>query len=64
MREVEPHDPVAGLEQRQKDGLVRLRAGMRLHVREGRPEERPRPVDRERLDDVDMGAAAVVALPG
>jgi hypothetical protein len=37
---------------------------MRLHVGELRAEQLLRPLDRERLDDVDELAAAVVALAG
>jgi hypothetical protein len=39
-REVEAHEGVARLEQRQEHGLVRLRAGVRLHVGEAAAEQR------------------------
>ena len=53
---------VAGLEQAQVDGHVRLGARVRLDVRVLGAEERLRAVDRELLDPVDELAAAVVAL--
>ena len=62
VRQAHAEDRVAGLERGEEDGLVRLRAGMRLHVREIGVEELLRPVDRELLDDVDVLAAAVIAL--
>ena len=54
---------VARLEQPVVDGHVRLRPGMRLHVRVLRAEECLRAVDRELLDLVDELAATVVAAP-
>ena len=59
--EVHAQDRVAGLEHRQVDGHVRLRAGVRLHVGVLGAEQRLRAVDGQRLDDVDVLAAAVVA---
>ncbi len=53
---------VAGLERREVDGHVRLRAGVRLDVRMLRPEEALRPLDGQGLDLVDHLAAAVVPL--
>ena len=64
MRQREAHDRVAGLEQRVVDGGVGLRAGVRLDVGVLGAEERLRAVDRELLGDVDVLAAAVVALAG
>ena len=64
VREVHAHDGIAGLEQREKDRHVRLRAGVRLDVRVGRAEELLRAVDSELLDDVDELAAAVITLAG
>ena len=61
VRELEREDRVARLEAREVDGHVRLRAGMRLHVRVLRAEERLRAVDRELLELVHDLAAAVVA---
>ena len=55
---------VAGIAERVVDGRVRLRAGVRLHVHVLGPEESARPLDRKRLEDVDVLAAAVVALAG
>ena len=60
--EVEAHKGVAGLQQRQEHRLVHLAAGVRLHVGEARAEEFLRPLDRQRLGDVDELAAAIVAL--
>ena len=56
------HDRVAGLQQRVVDGGVGLRAGVRLDVGVLGAEQRLGAVDRELLDDVDVLAAAVVAL--
>ena len=64
---VEGHaeDGVAGREQGQLDRTVGLGAGMRLHVGEAAVEQALGAVDRELLGDVDMLAAAIVALgPG
>ena len=55
---------VAGLQQRQHDGLVRLAARMRLHIGEGAVEQPLGAIDGELLDDVDILAAAVIALAG
>ena len=62
MRELHAEDRVARLEQRHVDGVVRLCAGVRLHVRVLGAEERLGAIDRELLRDVDPLAAAVVAL--
>src|SRR5581483_5898192 len=59
--EVEAHEGVAGLQQRQEYRLVHLAAGVRLHIGEGRAEQLFRPFDRQRLGDVNPFAAAVVA---
>ena len=53
---------VARREQREIDRRVRLRAGVRLHVRVRRAEQFLRALDRERLGDVHVLAAAVIAL--
>ena len=53
---------VAGLQHRGVDRHVRLRAGVRLHVRVLGAEQLLRAVDRELLDLVDDLAPAVVAL--
>ena len=60
--EVEAHEGVARLKQRQKHRLVHLAAGVRLHVGELRAEELLRALDRQRLGDVHELAAAVIAL--
>ena len=53
---------VARLGQREEDGLVRLRAGMGLDVGEGAIEQALGAIDGQLLDDVDILAAAVIAL--
>ena len=60
----EPEDPVAGLGDRVQHRRVRGRARVRLHVREVGAEQALGPLDREVLGDVDLLAAAVVALAG
>ena len=62
--EVHAHDRVAGLEHREVDGHVGLRAGVRLDVGVVGAEQLARAVAREVLDDVDLLAPAVVALAG
>ena len=64
VRELHPEDRVARVAQRHVDGVVRLRAGVRLDVRVVGAEQRLGAVDRELLGDVDPLAAAVVALAG
>ena len=64
MVEAEREHGVAGLEEAEVDGHVRLGARMRLDVRVVGAEERLRPVDRELLELVDDLAAAVVAAAG
>ena len=64
VRQREAHHRVARVEQRVVDGGVRLGAGVRLHVGVVGAEQRLRAIDRELLDDVDVLAAAVVALAG
>jgi hypothetical protein len=64
VRQGEAHHRVARLQERVVDGGVGLRAGMRLDVGVVGAEDLLGPVDRELLDDVDVLAAAVVALPG
>ena len=56
-------DRVAGGQQCQKDGLVRLGAGMRLDIGKGAAEEPLGAVDRQALGQIDELAAAVVATP-
>ena len=64
VRQVHRQDRVAGLQQREVDGHVGLRAGVRLDVGVLAAEELLRPLDRERLGDVDILAAAIIALAG
>ncbi len=63
-RQRHAHDRVARRGQRQVDGEVRRGAGVGLHVGVLHPEQRLRPVDRDRLDLVDELLALVVAPPG
>ena len=58
------HDGVARFQHRKEHALVRLRAGVRLHVGGFGAEQLLEAVDRQLLDDVDVFAAAVVALAG
>ena len=60
--EIEAHEGIAGLQQRQKHRLVHLAAGVRLHVGELRAEQFLGAIDRERLGDVDPFAAAIIAI--
>ena len=62
MVEREAEDRVAGLEQRLEDGVVGLRAGVRLDVGVLGAEELLRAVDREVLGDVDLFAPPVIPL--
>ena len=61
---VEAHaqNGVARLDERRIGSVVGLSAGMRLHVGELRAEKLLGALDRQVLDDVDLLAAAVVAL--
>ncbi len=63
---VEAHaeDRVARLQQREIDGGIGLRTGVRLHVGVVGAEQLLRALDRQTLGDVDELAAAVVALAG
>ena len=56
------HDGVARLQEAEEDGLVRLRAGARLHVGVLGAEQLLHPIERQPLDGVDLLAPAVVAL--
>ena len=62
--EVEPHERVAGLHQREEHRLVGLAAGIGLHVGELALEQLAGALDGERLGDVDELAAAVIAPAG
>ena len=59
--EVETHECVARLHQRQEHALVGLAARVRLNVGEAAVEQLAGPLDRELFGDVDELAAAVVA---
>jgi hypothetical protein len=52
------------LEQRDKHGLIGLRAGMRLHIGEATPEQSFGALDRERLGDIDKFASAIISAAG
>ncbi len=60
--EIETHEGIARLQQREKHGLIGLAAGIRLHIGEFAIEQTADALDREVLDDVDELAAAVIAL--
>ena len=60
--EIETHEGVARLQQREEHGLVGLRAGIGLHIGEAAAKQLFRPLDGEILGDVDILAAAVIAL--
>jgi len=62
--EIEPHDPVARIEQREQDSDVGVRARMGLHIGMGRAEQPTGPADGELLDPIDRLAAAIVAAAG
>ena len=62
MIETHAENGVARLHQCEIGRRVRLRAGMRLHVGIVGAEELLRPIDGELLGDIDVLAAAVVAL--
>ena len=64
VREVHAEHGVAGLQRREIDRHVGLRAGVRLHVGVVGAEERLGARDGQRLDHVHELAAAVVALAG
>ena len=60
----EAEEGVARLHQHEVDRRVGLRAGVRLHVHKFRTEQRFQSLDGERLRDVNILAAAVVAATG
>ena len=62
--EIQPHENVARLQQGKEHRLVRLRAGMGLHIGETAFEQPAHPLDREGFGDVDIFAAAIIAPPG
>ena len=62
--EAHADDGVARLDERQHDRLVRLRAGMGLHIGEAAVEQPLGAVDRQLLDNIDVLAAAIIAAPG
>ena len=60
--ELQPHRRVARRKQGKIGRDIRLCAGVRLHIRVVRAEQRLGPLDRELLHDINELAAAVVAL--
>ncbi len=62
MRQVEPQNCVAGLQDSGVSLHIRLRSCMRLHVGILRAKELPGAVARQILDDIGELAATVVAL--
>ncbi len=60
--QVEAHEGVARLQQRQEHGLVHLRTGIRLDVGEVDAEQLLGAFDRQFFGDIDELAAAVIAL--
>ena len=60
-RQRHAEDRVAGLQQREEDRLIRLGAGMRLHIRETTAEQLLGALDREAFGDIDEIAATVIA---
>ena len=60
--EVEAHEGVAGLQQRQEHRLVHLAAGIRLDVGEIAAEQLLGALDGQLFGDIDELAAAIVAL--
>ncbi len=60
--EIEAHEHVAGLQEREKHRLIHLAAGVGLDVGETRAEEFLGAIDRERLRDVDPFTTAVIAI--
>ena len=64
VRQRHPEDRVAGFQCREKNDLIGLRAGMRLHVGCLGVEHFLGPFDRELLDHVDKFATAVITLAG
>ena len=63
-REIQAHEGVARLQQREEHCLVGLRAGMGLHIGEVAVEQLAGAVDRQLFGDVDIFAAAIIAVAG
>ncbi len=63
-REIEAHERVARLQQRKEHRLVHLAAAVGLHIREIAAEKLLGAFDRDRLDLVDIFAAAIIAAAG
>ncbi|ENN85865.1 hypothetical protein RHSP_17832 [Rhizobium freirei PRF 81] len=60
--QVETHESIARLQEREEDGLVHLRTGVRLNVGEVDAEQLLGALDGELFRDIDELAAAVIAL--
>ncbi len=63
-RQVQAHEGVARRQQGIEHRLIGIGARMGLDIGEGRAEQLPGPVDRQLLGDIDIFAAAVIALAG
>ena len=64
VRQIEPHERIAGLEHREKYGHIGLSARMRLHVGILGSVELAQAVDSQLLDPIDDLAAAVITRSG
>jgi len=60
--EIEAHEGVSGRRERQEHRLVRLAAGVGLHIGEAAAKKLLRAINREVFGDIDILAAAVIAL--
>src|SRR5580704_19649011 len=63
-RERHSEDCVTRLEQRDKHGLIGLRAGMRLDIGKAASEKALGALDRECLGDIDEFASAIISAAG
>ena len=63
-RQIEAHESVARLQQGIKHRLVGIGAGMGLHIGEAGAEQLTGAIDRKLFGDVDIFAAAIIALAG
>ena len=61
-RQIQPHESIARIEQRQKHRLVHLAAGIGLDIGKARAEQRLGPFDGQGFDHIGIFAAAVIAL--
>ncbi len=61
-REIEAHEGIARLHQREEDALIGLAAGIGLHIGEGAAEQLAGALNGEFLGDINELAAAIIAL--